>query len=307
VSTVPPLFASFIDDAAIFPPGNSPLDEAVTAHREHRQAAYADAVGAFVVTDLRLPEVLRLVSTLRDGSSLTSSGQAKSTSVGLSVVVTGGAGSIEGVAKLANRAQAELRGIEIALRDEEDPAGNARRVALAVQAARDDELLADDLPVYVELPHVANTARWLESADVVAENELRLKFRTGGVDAELFPHAHALGRWIEAALDRETPFKCTAGLHNAIAHTDPETGFEHHGFLNILAATEALLAGGDAIGVLSERDPASVAALAGKVPDTTRRWFTSFGSCSLLEPLEDLVNLGLLDAALVSTGSTSDE
>jgi len=307
VSTVPPLFASFIDDAAIFPPGNSPLDEAVTAHREHRQAAYADAVGAFVVTDLRLPEVLRLVSTLRDGSSLTSSGQAKSTSVGLSVVVTGGAGSIEGVAKLANRAQAELRGIEIALRDEEDPAGNARRVALAVQAARDDELLADDLPVYVELPHVANTARWLESADVVAENELRLKFRTGGVDAELFPHPHALGRWIEAALDRETPFKCTAGLHNAIAHTDPETGFEHHGFLNILAATEALLAGGDAIGVLSEQDPASVAALAGKVPDTTRRWFTSFGSCSVLEPLEDLVNLGLLDAALVSTGSTSDE
>jgi len=306
-ATVPPLFASFIDDAAIFPPGNSPLDEAVTAHREHRQAAYADAVGAFVVTDLRLPEVLRLVSTLRDGSSLTSSGQAKSTSVGLSVVVTGGAGSIEGVAKLANRAQAELRGIEIALRDEEDPAGNARRVALAVQAARDDELLADDLPVYVELPHVANTARWLESADVVAENELRLKFRTGGVDAELFPHPHALGRWIEAALDRETPFKCTAGLHNAIAHTDPETGFEHHGFLNILAATEALLAGGDAIGVLSERDPASVAALAGKVPDTTRRWFTSFGSCSVLEPLEDLVNLGLLDAALVSTGSTSDE
>jgi len=281
VSTVPPLFASFIDDAAIFPPGNSPLDEAVSAHREHRQAAYADAVGAFVVTDLRLPEVVR------EGNPIT-------------VVVTGGAGSIEGVAKLANRAKAELRGIEIALRDEEDPAGNARRVALAVTAARDEELIADDLPIYVEIPHVGATARWLQAADVVAEHEFRLKFRTGGLDAHLFPNPHALAHWIEAALDRETPFKCTAGLHNAVAHTDPETGFEHHGFLNILVATEALLAGGDAVGVLTERDPATVAALAAKVPDTTRRWFTSFGSCSVLEPLEDLVNLGLLDAELLA-------
>ena len=281
MSNVPPLFASLVDDAAIFPPGNSPLDEAVEAHRGYRGAAYAEAVGAFVVTDLRLPEVVR------EG-------------LPISVVVTGGAGSIEGVGKLANKARADLRAIEIALRDDVDPAGNARRVALAVDAARDDELIAYDLPIYVEIPHVGSTARWLEAADVVAERELRLKFRTGGLDAELFPHPHALGRWIAAALDRETPFKCTAGLHNAVAHTDPETGFEHHGFLNILAATEALLAGGDATDVLAERDPATVAALAAKVPDSTRRWFTSFGSCSVLEPLEDLANLGLLDAGLLS-------
>jgi hypothetical protein len=280
VSTVPLLFRDLIDDAAVFPPGNSPLEAAVVAHREHRESSYAAALGAFVVTDLRLPEVAR------EGLPLT-------------VVVTGGAGSIEGVAKLANKARADLRSIEIALRDVDDPVGNARRIALAVQTARDEELLAEDLPIYVELPHVANTARWLESADVVAENEFRLKFRTGGLDAEMFPHPHALSRWITAALDRETAFKCTAGLHNAVAHTDPETGFEHHGFLNILAATEASLAGGDPLGVLTERDATAVAALAVKVPDTTRRWFTSFGSCSVLEPLEDLVNLGLVDAELL--------
>ena len=28
----------------------------------------------------------------------------------------------------------------------------------------------------------------------------------------------------------------------------------------------------------------------------TRRWFTSFGSCSVQEPLEDLVGLGLVEA-----------
>jgi len=280
VSTVPLLFRDLIDDAAIFPPGNSPLDEAVVAHREHRTAPYAEAVGAFVVTDLRLPEVVR------DG-------------LPLSVVITGGAGSVGGVCGLARRADAPLAGIEIALRDVDDPVGNARRVGLAVRIARDEGTLDDETPIYVELPHVANSGRWLEAADVVAEHELRLKFRTGGLEAELFPHPHALSRWIEAALDRETPFKCTAGLHNAVAHTDPVTGFDHHGFLNILAATEACLAGGDVLGVLTERDPATVAALAAKVPDGTRRWFTSFGSCSVLEPLEDLANLGLLEPELL--------
>jgi hypothetical protein len=278
---IPELFASLLDDAAIFPPGNSPLDKALEAHHDHREAPYAAALGAFVVTDLRLPEVVR------EG-------------VPLSVVITGGAGSVEGVARLTSKAKADLRAVEIALRDVDDPVGNARRVALAVTTARDEGLLADDLPIYVELPHVANTSRWLAAADGVAEHEFRLKFRTGGLEADLFPHPHALGRWIEAALDRETAFKCTAGLHNAIAHTDPATGFEHHGFLNVLAATEAALAGGDPAAVLAERDAAVLVDLVGKAPESTRRWFTSFGTCEVLEPIEDLVNLGLLDAGLLA-------
>jgi len=280
VSNLPPLFRGIVDDAAIFPPGNVPLPDALTAYAERSSAPYADLVASFVVTDLRLPEVVR-------------------SGVGLSVVVTGGAGSVGGVCGLVQRAGASLAGIEIALRDVEDPAGNARRVGLAVRIAHDEGTLDDQTPVYVELPHVANSGHWLEAADVVAEHGLRLKFRTGGLEAELFPHPHALSRWIEAALDRETPFKCTAGLHNAVAHTDPETGFEHHGFLNVLAATEAALAGGDVHAVLAERDPQAVAELAGKVPEGTRHWFTSFGSCSVLEPLEDLVNLGLVDAGVL--------
>ena len=97
-------------------------------------------------------------------------------------------------------------------------------------------------------------------------------------------------------LDRELAFKCTAGLHNALRHTDPDTGFEHHGFLNVLAATRVALDGGDVEGALAERDGA---ALVAALPDAdtlvrTRRWFVSFGSCSVTDPRDDLRTLGLV-------------
>lgn len=44
---VPPLFSGLCDDAAIFPPGDLPLPQAVPAHRLHRAAWYAELVGPF--------------------------------------------------------------------------------------------------------------------------------------------------------------------------------------------------------------------------------------------------------------------
>src|SRR5262245_12753309 len=47
--SVPPLLRALIDDAAVFPPGNAPLDEAVAAHRQHRAGWYAEMVGPLLV------------------------------------------------------------------------------------------------------------------------------------------------------------------------------------------------------------------------------------------------------------------
>ena len=291
---LPAPYTDLVDDAAIFPPGNVPLSEAVAAFVTRENEWYADLVGSFVIGDVRLPDLLEVVDELDPQDRLPTT-----------VVISGGAGSLLPAAKWATGSGLlSLRGLEIALRDPDDLAGNARRVAAAVDEARADGVLDDDVPVYVELPHVGSTASWLAGADVVAEHEFRLKFRTGGVEAHLFPHAHALARWIDAALDRETPFKCTAGLHNAVRHTG-ETGFEHHGFLNVLLATGHAFDGGsteDVTGLLENRDGPALVAMADEDELVrARRWFLSFGSCSVLEPLEDLIDLGL-----VATGSTDD-
>jgi hypothetical protein len=296
VSTqLPASWAGLIDDAAIFPPGNASLTDAVAAYAARTDTWYAGLVGAFVVSDLRLPDLLEVLDDATEALPTT-------------VVVSGGAGSVQPAATWATRSgQLDVRGLEIALRDPDDLAGNCRRVVAAVDAARAAGALDDEVPVFVELPHAdlsqpGAAASWLRAADVVAEQDFRLKFRTGGLDADLFPGPNALASWIGAALDREVAFKCTAGLHRAVRYLDEEDGVRHHGFLNVLLATRRSLDGDDVPTVaelLAQEDPQVLVDLARETGDTglasARRWFASYGSCSVDEPLEDLVELGLLE------------
>ena len=264
--TVPDLWRGLVDDAAIFPPGNAPLPDAVETYRQRRDEWYADLVGPLVVKDTDLGGV--------------------PAEVPLSVVLTGGAGALEGVASLVARKGLTLAAIEAAVRDLDDMAGNVRRYDAAMRAA------GLDVPMHVELPGPVGP-QWLAAADEVAANAFRLKLRLGHVDPALIPDAATAAGWIEAALDRELEFKATAGLHRAVRH-DPEGGGSH-GFLNVLAATRLLLDGAstdDAAQLLEERDGATLAAVE---LGSIRTWFTSFGSCSVTEPLDDLLALGLLE------------
>jgi hypothetical protein len=278
VTGVPDEYTALVDDAAMFPPRELPLPEAVAEHRQHRSAPYAGLVGPFVVSDVRLPELADLVRPVGEPLAVT-------------VVVTGGAGALEPAARWADGSPLlELRSLEVALRDLDDLAGSARRVVTAATAL--------DVPVYVEPPTVqAGGAGWSAALDEVAAADLRLKFRTGGVTPDLVPSVDQLVRCIDAALDRELSFKCTAGLHEPVRHRTPGGG-SAHGFLNVLLATRKALDGDDAAAALAEEDPgALVAELRAVGVDAllrTRRWFTSFGCCAVEDPLAGLKRLGLV-------------
>jgi hypothetical protein len=287
--TVPSYLTAFVDDAAIFPPGNAPLEQAVADHVDHRDEDYADLVGGFVVSDVKVADLAACLPEVAGGAEL-----------GVNLVVTGGAGAIEPAVTWVSRSEGlSLRAVEFALRDEDDLAHNARRLVQVVDSLGDQ---LDDVTVYAEPPLLRGdpTHGWLAALDELAAREIHLKFRTGGATQDAFPTATQLAVCLEAALDRELPFKCTAGLHNAVRHRDEQTGFEHHGFLNVLLATRASLdgAGFDEVAdVLAQTDGAALADRLSSDPDEaarTRRWFTSFGSCSVLDAHEDLVDLGLL-------------
>ncbi|TCC45220.1 hypothetical protein E0H75_32500 [Kribbella capetownensis] len=282
MSTVPALFRHLVDDAAMFPPGDLPLTEAVEAHRAHLTAPYADLVGPFVCTDDDLMKVA--AEAARTGRE----------PLRVAVVITGGAGGIEPAVRYGDRStDVEVTAIEVRLRNEDDLSRNALRVVRACDDCLDEET------AYVE---IGLDGAWERALDVVADAGYAAKLRTGGLDASLFPSEGQIAAFITACLDREVAFKCTAGLHNAVRHTAADTGFEHHGFLNVLLATRASLDGAsldEVAAVLASRDGDALAARAREMSEQqaagTRRWFTSFGSCSIEEPRHDLTALSLLE------------
>ncbi|MEO7944342.1 MAG: hypothetical protein ABIR34_13155, partial [Marmoricola sp.] len=50
----PDFLRAFVDDAAVFPPAGTELGQAVAEHEAHRASEYADLVGGFVVSDVKV-------------------------------------------------------------------------------------------------------------------------------------------------------------------------------------------------------------------------------------------------------------
>lgn len=276
---VPALLTALIDDAAVFPPGNATLPEAVTAHGAHRAAWYADLIGPLLLPTSAFPEAAALI------------GAGEQRVIG-AVADTG----LEALAAAVVRAGPKLRvrQVEIAVAKRgEDPQPGLRRLLTRLGGW-------PAIAGYAEIP-----LSWglLGALDTVAEArangvDIAPKFRVGGLAAELFPTPVELAAVICACRDRHLPFKLTAGLHNAVRHIDPETGFVHHGFLNVLVA--AALAGdgaevADVAEVLGGTDPLPLTEAAQARRHRPRPLWVGFGSCDIIQPLTELVRLGLID------------
>lgn len=271
------LFAGLVDDAALFPPGDAPMDRALAEHAEHRQAWYADLVGPFLCPASRLDE---LASTLPPEQRL---------AVSLVFDVSG------------ESAHHAWRGAAA------DP-----RVTLAAVEAAHARLGDDAAAVGANLKRVLVTG-YLEvprtgfdgALDLVAGSGWHAaKYRTGGTTAEAFPTEREVAAFLVAVITRDLTFKLTAGLHHAVRRTDPATGFEMHGVLNLLVATRVALAGGslaEVAAMLAQREPGPlvefVQAWDEGVCTDVRRAFRSFGCCGVTDPIGELAALGLLDGA----------
>lgn len=286
-STAGTLLRGLFDDASLFPPADLPMSEAVDGHVRHRDAWYSYLTGPFVCPETRLTQLR---------SALTAAGLAE---IDLSLIVTAGAQAVAGsLDAVATDPRLRLRSVEV-------PTGlgaaagqdQAARAVAEVVAALDAVPLAGAAG-YIEIPL---TARGDDILGPIEEHRYRAKLRTGGQAAAAFPDEPALAAALVDLADRRLPFKCTAGLHHAVRHAAADTGFEHHGFLNLLLAVAAAADGApaqDVASVLAGLDGGEVAAgIAGLDPldaDRVRALFISVGTCSTDEPVADLVALGLI-------------
>ena len=272
---VPPLYAGLVDDASLLPPSPIGLTDAVAKYHEHTASWYSDLLGSLLLpaSIVGTEPVPRLTAGVI--------GDVPAASLPVTVEKLRSAGVV-------------VEHVEAAVaRRGEDPQPG-------LSALRSFAATETGLRLFAEIP-----LSWglLAALDAVAEARagglaIAPKFRVGGLAAELFPTPVELAAVICACRDRELPFKLAAGLRHATRHTDPETGFTHHGFLNVLVATLVAAGGGEVAEVaesLAATHPVPLVEPARTHRDGPRPLFLGFGAANVVEPLTELVRLGLIN------------
>lgn len=284
------LLDGLVDYAGLFPPASLPMDAAVRNYAAYRAGERRGMLARFVLPVARLDEFVREASAL-----------APSDDVGpwpLSVLATPADAAAIAAFNRTHGARWVIDMIE-------------------AKAATVDDVHAlaaafGGLTVYVEIP-IADDPTALVQA--IGTTHLRAKIRTGGVTRDAFPAPASVLRFLAECVQRQVPFKATAGLHHplrgeyALTYApDAERG-TMYGFLNVFLAATLLHAGhapATLLDLLEERDAAAIVAdangiswrglhaSAAQVAQARARFAGSFGSCSFEEPVQDLAALQLL-------------
>lgn len=310
------LLSRSIDYAGIFPPAALPLEEATARYAVMLAGPERWVLGRFVCPAAQLDgvETLRAVA----GSPPTVLAVLGAATDSLAELTATAERDRQRLQPLLTGAGLAVDQYEVALPPsvvEQGAVGvaEAASAVTAALAAPRRMLVALEAPVAgapTEL--VREVVEGLSRANQLSPaTPVCLKVRCGGVTPAAVPSVEELASVLAAARDHGVLIKATQGLHHPLRHWDRELGCPVHGFLNLLAA--AVLARSHSFKppliaqVLADEDPAafvftdsgfawrdhpaSLEALA-----AGRRFgVTSFGSCSVDEPLHGLRAMALLE------------
>lgn len=309
---MPTAFRAFLTDlidyAGLFPPAALDLDPAIRNHLRYLGGSDAWMLGRFIVPAASLSDLDAYADDLRAAPS----------GVSFSVLGLRGAGDLGQTLRATLAAAREFEGRHPgSVRCDRFEMRASPEAVPDLAATLTDAPLAVGDGVAVEVPLVGDgysRAMVDEAPHAIAEANGRvgrrafaLKFRCGGVTADLFPGVETLAHAVHASHRAGAPFKGTAGLHHPVRHYAESVGTEMHGFVNLFGA--AALAreqsfDADAIADVLDDSDASHFSLADEfawrghrvsasgVHETRQRFALSFGSCSFDEPREDLQALG---------------
>jgi hypothetical protein len=288
------LLAGLVDYAGLFPPAALSMDQALAEYAGWRRSPEAWMLGRFVVPAGRLAELSRAADAHLPEPG---AGEPWRLSALLGSDLHGDAARVTAF-NTSTAGRAVVDAVEL-------KAGSAKEAETALEA------LPGGLAAFVEVPLDGDLDALLGA---LKARGARAKARTGGVVPEAIPSPAALARFIAACAEAGVAWKATAGLHHplraehALTYAEGSPRAVMHGFLNVFAAAALARAGAsldELEAVLREQDPAAVRlddALAWRhlrvsgdeVQDARRAFATSFGSCSLAEPVGDLRALGVL-------------
>jgi hypothetical protein len=283
------LLAEIVDYAGLFPPSKLPLDVAVKNYATYVKGEDSWMLGRFV-----LP-----IESLDEFSELASPHFSKKNPWRLSVLVDS---ELEiALAKIsefntANDGKAVIDTLEIKVSD-------------AAEISGANEIVPKQMRVFFEFPLTDILTDFITTLTIAKRGA---KIRTGGITQDAFPATDLIIKFMRICVAANIPFKATAGLHHPLRCTKPLTYAEDapkglmHGFLNVFLSACYLrknLNSNFVHQLMNEADSGNFAFseegimwnghLLSNVEIATMRAKNaiSFGSCSFLEPIEDLQSL----------------
>ena len=281
------LLSGLIDYAGLFPPAGLPLDEVVHNYGTYRRSKVNWALGRLVVPAARLRQLVSLLQASGNRWPVTAL-------VGEDLVA-----DVASIAAVSNSADIVVESAEVR-------ATTVAQVNAAVSA------LAGVRDVYVELPPNVDLPSLLTA---VSDAGARAKIRTGAIVADGIPSAADVARFLEVCAAKSLPFKATAGLHHPLRGDYPLTYAADaprghmFGFLNVFAGAAYARAGmrGEVLEQLLAESGArnfhfshtgltwrGASLSIDDLLDARTSFAMSFGSCSFREPIDELIQLGLL-------------
>lgn len=288
------LLTGIVDYAGLFPPSQLSMPQAVSNYATYKTSDFKWMLGRFIVPVARLDEFML---SAKDFFSKTKDAWR------LSVLASEDIYETVRLVEEFNDAHGE-RVVCDALEVKADTSHQIKEIAAAVTPA---------LKTYFEIPVDAHLADLISTLAVHGQ---RAKIRTGGVTEAAFPPVEQIAKFMRVCLAANVPFKATAGLHHPLRSVKPLT-YEAkapegamNGFLNVFLAA-AFLRQGYQPKLISEllkdkradnflfddngvlwRQEHFISTLA--LENLRTRSAISFGSCSFVEPIDDLQEIGLL-------------
>jgi hypothetical protein len=285
------LLSGAIDYAGLFPPATLDMQTAVDNYAHYRDGERAWMLGRFIVPVARLDEFLEAsqeyVSVAGDPWRL---------------------GAIVGE-------DAESDFGRVAAFNQTNDGVLIDTIEVKADTIARVDTIAEHLPggvrAFVEVGSSPDLTAILAA---IAARRLGAKIRTGGVTSDAIPSVDEVARFIRACYARNIAFKATAGLHHplrgeyALTYEEDAARATMHGFLNVFltaafcyngigAADAPRLLALEAADSWSFGDSATwedYRVSVAEVEKVRRRLLISFGSCSFVEPIDDLQRLGLL-------------
>lgn len=253
------------------------MTDALNAYLEARSGRHGGMTAVFLCQASRLPEMITELIKIRPVEPLP-----------LALIIDTGLGGVpKAISIVESRHELlDLRRVEMPAPSDVDE----------VWLERVSEFVPEDVTRVVE---PRRGVGWLDGVRKVVEHGSWPKVRCGGVSSENFPSVDEVADFLSVVGDFPgASFKATSSLHRAVRHTDPETGFEHHGFLNFVVAADRYRSGEDVRDALASTDGQALAQECLTLSDSrvraARSLFAAYSSDTFDQPIADLQHLGLL-------------